>query len=234
MRWTSGGGTLFTTQFSTVTDYLDHVHVAEELVRFDSDLNRLVAMKNSQARTPINLVQGEGMKQAFNSLWKAAHDGDLDQARLLLRRGSSVNMVTESHRSTPIMLAVRRNNVLMVKFLLENRADPTLVDADNKSAIQYAQEFDPRVRVLSDFIEKEAKKDKSFKAKVSPLTQKRLKKLLERLKVQSADFGRLVMDEVGKNQKILRMLLGAQSGRPQTASVAPSARIEALSASTKK
>lgn len=207
--------------------------VAEELVRFDSDSERLVGMVNSQARTPIALSQGDNMKQAFTTLWKAASDGDLDHARLLLRRGTSINLMTEKNKHTPLILAVQKNRVLMVKFLLEQKADVGILDADGKNAVQYAQEFDPRICVLKELITAEKAKNKDFQAKLTPLTPKRISKMIEKLHISNGDFSRKVMEETAKNQKILRALMAVES-RPGTGQVGGSSRITDLQAAAKK
>ena len=218
---------------STVSPYTDHVAVAEELVRFDSDQNRLVSMLNSQSRTPIALAQGNNMKLAFKTLWKAATEGDLDQARLIVRKGVDVNMMTEKNRSTPLMLAVQRNRVLMVKFLVEQKASMVAVDADGKSAMQYAQEFDPRICVLTDLVEAAKVKDSQFQAKLTPLTAKRLSKLQEQLHISSSDFSIKVLEETAKNQKILRGLEASMPRQPPPP-VAASSRITELQTSSRK
>ena len=213
--------------------HTDHVAVAEELVRFDSDQSRLISMLNSQSRTPIALAQGDNMKQAFKTLWKAAAEGDLDQGRLIVRKGVDVNMMTEKNRCTPLMLAVKRNRVLMVKFLLEQKASAAVVDADGKSALQYAQEFDPRICVLTELVEAENAKDPQFKAKLTPLTAKRLSKLQETLHVAPTDFTRRVLEETAKNQKILRAMEASVPRQPPPP-VAASSRITDLQASSRK
>jgi len=53
-----------------------------------------------------------------------AQEGDIDKARLLLDSGAAIDVIEEEYQSTPLGLAVRWGNLVMVGFLLERGADP--------------------------------------------------------------------------------------------------------------
>ncbi|CAG9328088.1 unnamed protein product [Blepharisma stoltei] len=114
--------------------------IVEELIRWDSDYNKLYLMKNSQGKTPIALTSKPKTKEAFDTLWMAAIKGDLDLARRLVRKGHDINGRTLFERVTPLMNAAKNSQVLMVKFLLDNGAKVEVVDRYRHTALDYARE----------------------------------------------------------------------------------------------
>jgi ankyrin repeat protein len=61
-----------------------------------------------------------------------AQKGDIEKATLLLKHGANINPVDEEYQSTPLGMAARWGHIEMVKFLLEQGADP------NKSGAAWA------------------------------------------------------------------------------------------------
>lgn len=58
-----------------------------------------------------------------------AQKGNLFKAELLIKHGAEINPVDEEYQSTPLGLAVKWGNVDMVKYLLEQGADPNKAGA---------------------------------------------------------------------------------------------------------
>lgn len=54
-----------------------------------------------------------------------AQKGDIPKAELLIHHGADINSIEEEYQSTPLGLAARWGHIEMVKYLLENGADPT-------------------------------------------------------------------------------------------------------------
>ncbi|VEU19795.1 DEKNAAC100449 [Brettanomyces naardenensis] len=67
----------------------------------------------------------------------AARHGHTDIASLLLAFGAKVNYHDRNGR-TPLMYAVGKDHIEMVKLLIENNADSLLKDDDDKTALDYA------------------------------------------------------------------------------------------------
>jgi len=52
-----------------------------------------------------------------------AAEGELGKARLLLDHGAAIDAIDEEYRSTPLGLAARRGQLVLVEFLLARGAD---------------------------------------------------------------------------------------------------------------
>ena len=68
-----------------------------------------------------------------------AQKGDLPTARLLIDHGAMINPMDEEYSSTPLGFAARWGHVEMVKFLLENGADPNLSGAVWSTPLTWAR-----------------------------------------------------------------------------------------------
>ena len=62
----------------------------------------------------------------MTALLFAARDGQLDAVRALLAAGSDVNQVSESDRSSPLVIAIGNGHYDLGQFLLDHGADPNL------------------------------------------------------------------------------------------------------------
>lgn len=81
----------------------------------DADLSLLHKHREPRTGTPLHV---------------AADKGQLEVARLLIKRGAAVNAVTDSGDITPIHDAAFSGRLEMVKFLLAQGADPTARDTE--------------------------------------------------------------------------------------------------------
>lgn len=77
-------------------------------------------MANSQARTAFIIAKDDRVKKAFNHIWKACKDGDLDMVRILLREDPEIlNNKTSIKGNTPLHIASQNGHYLIAKFLTE-------------------------------------------------------------------------------------------------------------------
>lgn len=72
-------------------------------------------------------------------LWKSAREGWIELARLFLARGADVEARDFDGEQTPLMQAVLMNRPALVAALLAAGADPRAIDAEELSAIDYAE-----------------------------------------------------------------------------------------------
>ncbi|MEO7795821.1 MAG: ankyrin repeat domain-containing protein [Thermoanaerobaculia bacterium] len=100
----------------------------------DDDLDKVRALLDSglAADTPIDY--GEN---AETPLMKAAREGTLGIARLLIARGANVN-AQDGEKSTALEAAISREQTEMVALLLEAKADPNSVNTYMQSALSNA------------------------------------------------------------------------------------------------
>jgi ankyrin repeat protein len=76
-----------------------------------------------------------GSKSGFTPLMFAAQQGDVDSARILLAAGAKVNDAQPKTGLTALMIASAMVRAPAVDLLLDNRADPNLVDANGYAAL---------------------------------------------------------------------------------------------------
>ena len=69
-----------------------------------------------------------GSKTGFTPLMFAAQKNDVDTARVLVAAGAKVNDVQPEIKLTPLIIASAMVNTEMVKFLLDNGANPNVVE----------------------------------------------------------------------------------------------------------
>lgn len=74
------------------------------------------------ALTTLFILQGTAFAGVYDEILAAANINDTDKVVGLLRRGMDVN-TSDSMGTTLLMIAARENNISLVKFLLENRAN---------------------------------------------------------------------------------------------------------------
>lgn len=97
-------------------------------------------MRSSQNKTPLHICKNPQSKKAFDHIWRAAKEGDLDLVRVLLREGQDINEQTQAMKNTPLHMAAKHGHLLIVKFLLENGAHPQIANYETKSPLELAQE----------------------------------------------------------------------------------------------
>lgn len=85
----------------------------------------------------INLCSQD---RSYSALMEAALLGELKIAQLLLARHAEVNIQSKD-RQTALILAVARQDIPMVKLLLEHHADKNSTDKLGMSALSYAKLF---------------------------------------------------------------------------------------------
>ena len=88
----------------------------------------------------FNICANPATKSGFRIIWRAAKTGDLDLVRILIREGQEVNEATQDRRNTALHLAAKHGHILVVKYLLEQKASPKLVNAEGKTAYDFAVE----------------------------------------------------------------------------------------------
>jgi ankyrin repeat protein len=79
-------------------------------------------------------------KEGFKIIWSAARDGNLDLVRILIREGQDANEQTQDQKNTAIHLAAKNGHILIVKYLIEQKASVKLVNAKGKRAYDLAAE----------------------------------------------------------------------------------------------
>ena len=69
----------------------------------------------------------------------------------LIKAGANLN-ITDSSGETPLIAAVHRRNVPILRLLLEKGANPDRTDNSGRSAREYAQLMTGNKRVLDEFV----------------------------------------------------------------------------------
>lgn len=82
----------------------------------------------AQAQQPLNPTE--------KALIQSAYDGKLAEVQGLLKKGTSVNVVDEKHR-TPLMWAAFNGHTSVVEFLHGKGADINAKDSDGQTALMY-------------------------------------------------------------------------------------------------
>ncbi|HVX01304.1 MAG TPA: ankyrin repeat domain-containing protein [Candidatus Babeliaceae bacterium] len=91
-------------------------------------------------------------KHGLTALHYAAHHGNTHAIALLLENGADPNANNNTQGHTPLMLAAQTDSTESVKLLLNNNACPTMLDCNDKSAMDHAREQD-NVRSVSMILE---------------------------------------------------------------------------------
>ncbi len=106
--------------------YNGHKEVVNFLLYWDADYEKLRLMRNSQNKKADEIVTDQDTKFAFNLIWKAAADGNLDMVRILHREGQDLDQQTQFKRNTALHLAVMNKHHLIVRYLVESGASTTI------------------------------------------------------------------------------------------------------------
>ena len=108
-----------------------------------SDLRVLEAAQRSDAqavrsllveKADVNAAAGDGM----TALHWAAYKDDLETAQLLLQAGASVKAATRNGAMTPLILASKNGNAVMIAALLKAGADANTATTDGMTALMAA------------------------------------------------------------------------------------------------
>jgi len=73
-----------------------------------------------------------------------AQKGNIPTAKLLIDHGAAVDLIDEEYSSTPLAMATRWGHIGMVRFLLENGANPNTAGAEWSTPLAWARKKDIR------------------------------------------------------------------------------------------
>lgn len=107
-------------------DYSEHKE-SLKIIQFLINQNANVNALNKYENTPLHAVCIEGLE---------------DCAKALIDAGSSISQTTgdATNSSTPLHLAAEYSHPNLVRFLLDQGADPTVVNGENKTCLEVAME----------------------------------------------------------------------------------------------
>ena len=90
--------------------------------------------------------------QRVTLLHDMAQKGYVDKARLLLDHGAAIDPVDEQYQSTPLGMAARWGHTEMVKFILDQGADPGKAGASWATPLAWAKSrrHDQIIKLLSE------------------------------------------------------------------------------------
>jgi len=69
--------------------YNGHPRAVNFLLKWEADFDRLITMKNTQEKTAFIISKNDKVKKAFEHIWKACKDGNLDMVRMMIREGEN-------------------------------------------------------------------------------------------------------------------------------------------------
>jgi ankyrin repeat protein len=116
-----------------------HHRTVRYICKYDADFDVLQTNRNSQCKLAIEIVRDPSVKPFFISLWHAAKEGDLDMTRQLLNDGEDINALSVFLKNTPLHLAVFNNHYLLVRLLLEHKAEKDIRNCDGITPVEYAE-----------------------------------------------------------------------------------------------
>lgn len=99
-------------------------------------------------------------QEGFSPLLLACYRGNNDVAKLMIESGCNLNI--NSNMGTALMAAIVKGNNEIAQLLIEKKANVNLTDANGKSALIYAVQFQNKI-VLKMLVQNNA--DKSHKDK---------------------------------------------------------------------
>lgn len=89
---------------------------------------------------------------AHTALTLAVLGGNISAASILLARNANPNQISRDNNETPFHLAVKQNNIEMVKLLLQYGADPFLRNANNQNAFMLVTNPE-MLKILNESVE---------------------------------------------------------------------------------
>jgi len=115
--------------------------VVKKLLTWEADRDpKLRDTRNSQNKIAFNISKNPETKLGFRIIWKAAREGDLDMVRILIREGQDPNEVTQMNRDTSLHLAAKNGHILIVRYLLEQGATPSVANRAGKRPLDFCLE----------------------------------------------------------------------------------------------
>ena len=118
--------------------YNGHPRVCNTLLKWEADNDVLREVRSTQNKLAFNLCKSDNCKKAFQHIWRACKNGELDMVRILIREGQDVNEQTQTLRNTPLHIAAKHGHLLIVKYLLESGALPNLANGNGLSPYELA------------------------------------------------------------------------------------------------
>jgi len=97
--------------------------------------NKLQVVQEMLKRNNITLVLS---KNGYNTLLDACEKDLTEICLLLIENGADLNAQDDDQLFTPLMHAVNNGNEIVVKKLIESRADLNIQDVDGNTALHYA------------------------------------------------------------------------------------------------
>jgi ankyrin repeat protein len=76
-------------------------------------------------------------KYGMTALHLAIFSGDTKSAKKIIDRGANINLKTKEQGLTPLLLAIRRDNAEIVKYLIAHQANDTITDLQGRDAKDY-------------------------------------------------------------------------------------------------
>lgn len=107
------------------SSYNGHPKAVNCLLKWEADYDKLSNVKNSQGRIAFIISKDDYVKKAFNHIWKACKDGDLDMVRIMIREGQNPSEPTVKLGNTPMHIAARNGHYLIVKLLIDMESPVT-------------------------------------------------------------------------------------------------------------
>ena len=131
--------------------YNGHPKAVNFLLKWEADFDKLSSVKNSQGRIAFIISKNDNVKKGFNrkfivyfqlnilfiDIWKACKEGSLDIVRIMLREGQAVNERTQNELNTPLHIASRNGHYLIVKYLIDQGANMSEINARGLTPRQF-------------------------------------------------------------------------------------------------
>lgn len=124
-----------------VTALLDSPRINLEARTGNGD-NALMIAAFTANKPAVELLLGKGAlvnRSGWTPLHYAAASGEPSIAQMLLDRSAVVDALSPN-KTTPVMMAARSGNIMMVKVLLDAGADASLKNDQGMTAIDFARE----------------------------------------------------------------------------------------------
>lgn len=96
----------------------------------DAAVQRLITHENARV---------DGIEYGATALYKAAEEGSTDAAEVLLSNDANVNFINRHNGMTPLMIAAKNGQEVIVRMLLNTgKVDTSIVDNAGNTALFYA------------------------------------------------------------------------------------------------
>lgn len=147
------------------------INMADFLLRKGIDLNsevfpegtaiKFAIQKNNLEMVKFLIEKGADINIGNKNYWSPLHlsiiNENMEMTKLLVNRGSDINSkmtsldnaLNQYYNITPIMLAAAKNNIELVRFLLENKAEVNNIDAFGKTALDLAENEEIKKMIIS-------------------------------------------------------------------------------------